>query len=131
MQRRPTKSSEERRPRSTERSQMRLTLPRPSWQTEDTDLRFRKFARQTRAHCFGIALAQRIDQQAAIDLLVAAAQFFLHREGHSGRVKRNPDFAAANGRILNDGFEKSAEPSARALGFDCNGSKSYYRPRLS
>ena len=67
--------------------------------------RLRKLLGQAGAEFFGLILPQRVDHQAAFDLLVAAAQFLFHRYRLAGRIDRGPDFAAGDRRILHQGVE--------------------------
>src|SRR5262249_49103265 len=100
-------------PRSSQAAAVRIyKSARPSWQ------RTRKTPTSAAENCFDRRAPKAsastwrsvsIIRQPLI-FFVPAAQFFLHRDGHSGRVERNPDFAAGNGRILHDGFEKPREP---------------------
>src|SRR5262249_51567499 len=83
--------------------------------TKDANVGLRKLARQVRADFLGIDLAKRIDHQAGPDLLVAAAQFFFHRDWLTRRINRVPDFARRDGSILHQISLVSAAESGASL----------------
>src|SRR5262249_4032950 len=77
--------------------------------TKDANVGLRKLARQVRADFLGIGLAKRIDHPAGPNLLVAAAQFFFHRNWLTRWINRVPDFASRDGSVLHQIFSKSCQ----------------------
>src|SRR6185436_9069083 len=67
--------------------------------TKHAHLRSGKLLRKPCAQHLRVRLAQRIDHQTTFDLLIAAAQLFLHRYRHTGRIEREPNFAAGDIRV--------------------------------